>query len=232
MAFEEVLDLDEDGQLGRHSDGYHVAIFGSPGDDAWAWRFEGHHVSVNTTVVAGQPIVAPLFLGANPAQVRQGGRVVIAPLLREEQLARDIITGLPPQLRGQAIITGTAPANIVTGTAVTASGPLRPAGITASRLPEEARGMLSQLLGVYLDRLAPDLAGAERQGIAETNTTFAWAGGLRDGDGCYYRIQAPGLLIEYDNTQRNANHAHTVLRRPGDDFGATLLSRHLAAERP
>ena len=66
MAFEEVLDLDEQGQLGRHSSGYHAAIFGDPGDDAWAWRFEGHHLSVNVTVVAGQPLVAPLFLGANP----------------------------------------------------------------------------------------------------------------------------------------------------------------------
>lgn len=144
MAFEEVLDLDENEQLGRHSDGYHVAIFGSPGEGAWAWRFEGHHVSVNTTVIGGQPIVAPLFLGANPAQVRHGDRVVVAPLLREEQLARDIITGLPSQLRERVIIAGTAPADIVTGTAVTASGPLRPAGITASRLPEEAADRVRQ----------------------------------------------------------------------------------------
>ena len=90
--------------------------------------------------------------------------------------------------------------------------------------------MLGELLGIYLDRLAPDLADAEQRGIAEREAAFAWAGGLREGDGCYYRVQAPGLLIEYDNTQRNANHAHTVLRRPGDDFGASLLPGHLAAE--
>src|SRR6516162_10039196 len=57
MAFEEVLDLDEREQLRRHSDGYHVAIFGNPGDDAWAWRFEGHHISVNATIIGGQPVV-------------------------------------------------------------------------------------------------------------------------------------------------------------------------------
>jgi hypothetical protein len=232
MAFEEVLDLDEREQLGRHSDGYHVAIFGSPGDDTWAWRFEGHHISVNATIVAGQPVVAPLFLGANPAQVRDRGQVVIAPLLREEQLARAIITGLPPGLQQQAVIAATAPRDIITATAAAADSPLRPPGITASSLPVQARGMLAQLLGIYLDRLAPDLADAGQRATAEREAAFAWAGGLREGDGCYYRIQAPGLLIEYDNTQRNANHAHTVLRRPGDDFGAALLPAHLAAEHP
>src|SRR6266700_3416050 len=66
MAFEEVLDLDEHGRRGRHSDDYHVAVLGMPGDDTWAWRFEGHHLSVNVTVADGQPRVAPLFMGANP----------------------------------------------------------------------------------------------------------------------------------------------------------------------
>jgi hypothetical protein len=232
MAFEEVLDLDEHGQLGRHSDGYNVAVFGEPGDDAWAWRFEGHHLSVNVTVIAGKPVVAPLFLGANPAQVRQDDQIVIAPLLREEQFARAIITGLPPELCDRALIVGAAPADIITTTAATADSPLRPAGIMASQLPAQVRGQLSQLLGVYLDRLAPDLAEAEHRKITGGDVAFAWAGGLGEGDGHYYRIQASGLLIEYDNTQRNANHAHTVLRRPGDDFGASLLASHLAAGHP
>ena len=231
MAFEEVLDLDEHGQLGRHSSGYHVAVFGSPGDDAWAWRFEGHHVSVTVTIVGGQPVVAPLFLGANPAQVRHDGQLVVAPLLREEELARALVTGLPPALRDLAVIAGTAPADIITATAAVAGSPLQPAGITLSRLPEQARGQLRQLLGVYLDRLAPDLADGEHHAIADGDVTFAWAGGLPDGAAHYYRIQAPGLLIEYDNSQRHANHAHTVLRRPGQDFGASLLASHLAAER-
>jgi hypothetical protein len=231
MGFEEVLDLDEHGERGRHSDGYNVAVFGDvEADGAWGWRFEGHHLSVNVTVVDGQPVVAPLFLGANPAQVRHDGEVVIAPLLREERLARDIVTALRPDLRSQAIISSAAPFDIVTANAPSAGAALQPPGIMASRLPEEERGKLRRLLGIYLDRLAPDLAGAEHVKIADGDVSFAWAGGLREGDGHYYRIQAPGLLVEYDNTQRNANHAHTVLRRPGDDFGAALLASHLAAE--
>jgi Protein of unknown function (DUF3500) len=226
MALEEVLDLDERGQVGRRSDGYHVAVFGSPGDDGWAWRFEGHHLSVNVTVTAGRPVVGPLFLGANPAQVRDhDGRVVAAPLLREEDLARALVAGLPPALRDQAVISATTPRDIITTTAATA-GPLAPPGVPASRLPGEARSQLDQLVTIYLGRLAPGLAEDEQRNIATADPTFAWAGGLRAGQGHYYRIQAPGLLVEFHNAQRSANHAHTVLRRPGRRL------RRVAAARP
>ena len=230
MALEEVLDLDERGALRRRSDGYHVAVFGRPGDDGWAWRFEGHHLSVNVTVTRGLPVVGPLFLGANPAQVRDAdGAVVAAPLLREEELARALVAGLPQALRNQAVISAAAPRDIITATKATADL-LAPPGVPASRLPGEARSQLSRLVRIYLARLAPELAEAEQHRIEAADPTFAWAGGLRGRQGHYYRIQAPGLLIEYHNAQDGANHAHTVLRRPGDDFGASLLPGHLAAE--
>ncbi len=220
MAFEEVLDLDEGGRRGRRSDGYHVAVFGSPGDGAWAWRFEGHHLSVNVTVIAGHPLAGPLFMGANPARVHHGGQAVIAPLLYEEDLARAIITGLPPALRDRAIVTGAAPDDIVSAAAVTA-GSLEPVGITASMLPGQGKSQFAQLLGIYQGRLAPGLAGASHPEPAADQITFAWAGGLREGNACYYRIQAPGLLIEYCSSRQDPSHAHTVIRRPGADFGAS-----------
>ncbi|HEV3379534.1 MAG TPA: DUF3500 domain-containing protein [Trebonia sp.] len=252
MAFEELLDLEEQEELRRHNDGYYVALFGTPGGEAWGWRFEGHHLSVNVTVVGGQPVVAPLFLGSNPARVLDDGDLVAAPLLREEALARDLVTSLPPALRNRAVIAGNAPSDIVTAMAASTGSALEPAGVTVAELPGDARDLLCRLLRVYTGRLAPGLAdtgladtglagmgpgdtgpgdtGRDRIGDAET--TFAWAGGLRPGDGHYYRIQGPGLLIEYDNTQRDGNHAHSVLRRPGADFGSSLLASHLAGERP
>lgn len=231
MAFEELLDIEEHEELGRHSDGYYVALFGTPGEDAWGWRFEGHHVSVNVTIAGGQPLVAPLFLGSNPARVLDDGDLVAAPLLREEAMARDLVTGLPSALRERAVIAGAAPSDIVTAMAASTDGVLEPAGITVAELPAQSRGLLSRLLRVYTGRLAPGLADAGQARIWNAETTFAWAGGLRSGDGHYYRIQGPGLLVEYDNTQRRANHAHTVLRMPGEDFGASLLAGHLATER-
>lgn len=218
MALEEVLDIDEDGRRGRHSNGYHVAVFGTPGDDSWAWRFEGHHLSVNVTVTDGQPLVAPLFMGANPAQVRHDGQVVIAPLLREEELARAIITAVPPRLREEAVIVGPAPDEII-ATVPAADGTLQPAGIRASQLLGQCRDQLDRLLGIYLARLVPDLARAEHDRLTGSDPAFAWAGGQREGEASYYRIQAPGLLIEYRNSHCDSGHAHTVIRRPGSDFG-------------
>jgi hypothetical protein len=57
---------------------------------------------------------------------------------------------------------------------------------------------------------------------------FAWAGGQKHREPHYYRVQGPGLLIEYDNTQNDANHIHSVWRDPTDDFGAGLLAQHYA----
>lgn len=230
MAFEEVLDLDEGGQLSRHSDDYYVLVFGDPGGELWGWRFEGHHLSVTATVAADRAIVAPLFLGSNPARVEHGGHTVLSPVWREEEWARAIITGMPEALRSQAIIADVAPRDIVTGTDHRIPQRLEPPGIPAARLEGPARDLLGRLVNAYLDRLAPALARDESARLDTGAVTFAWAGGLRPGEGHYYRLQADDLLIEYDNTQRGANHAHTVLRRPGADFGEQLLPRHLATE--
>ena len=54
----------------------------------------------------------------------------------------------------------------------------------------------------------------------------AWAGAMKAGEPHYYRIQGPGILIEYDNTQRRANHVHAVWRDPTGDFGVDTLAHH------
>ena len=80
-----------------------------------------------------------------------------------------------------------------------------------------------QLLGIYRPaRPGPGPPASTMR--LDSKVTFAWAGGLLAGDAHYYRIQEPGLLIEYGNSQRHADHAHTVLRRPGHDFGASQLA--------
>ena len=43
----------------------------------------------------------------------------------------------------------------------------------------------------------------------------------------YYRLQGPTFLIEYDNTQNDGNHIHSVWRDFDRDFGRDLLRDHL-----
>ena len=68
------------------------------------------------------------------------------------------------------------------------------------------------------------LAAVRNAGL--DNIKFAWMGGAVKGEPHYYRIQGPSFLIEYDNTQGNANHVHSVWRDFKGDFGRDLLTEH------
>jgi len=229
MALEEVLDHTEGGGRDRRSDDYWVVVFGDPAPDGrWGWRFEGHHVSVSVTVAGGQVSAGPVFLGANPATVSYAGRPVLRPLAPEEDLARALLDAMGPAGRDRAVISGTAPDDIISYTHPRAPERAEPLGVPAGSLGPTARALLDHLLGLYLDRLRPELAAAEAARLRPAELHFAWAGPRHPGAGHYYRIQGPDLLIEYDNTQNGANHAHTVLRRPRSDFGADVLAAHYA----
>ncbi|MET8065459.1 DUF3500 domain-containing protein [Micromonospora sp. NPDC005686] len=234
MALEEVLDRAEDWRRGRHSGDYQVAIFGDPArDDRWGWRFEGHHLSVSMTVAGDRVSPAPVFLGANPATVRHAGRPVTRPLGPEEDLARELLDALGPDGRAAAIIAAEAPADIISATRATAPDRLDPLGVPRGRLGPTGRALLDRLVALYLDRLPPELAAREAARLDGGELHFAWAGPVQPGRRHYYRVQGEDLLIEYDNTTDDGNHAHTVLRRPAGDFGADVLAaHHAAAHRP
>lgn len=229
VALEEVLDRREGWARGRHSNDYWVTVFGDPAaGDAWAWRFEGHHVSVTMTVRGDEVSPAPVFLGANPARVAYAGRPVVRPLAPEEDLARELLDAMGPAARGQAIISDQAPPDIRTSVNPRAEAPIEPLGIAGARLDPTARAMLDQLVALYLTRLPGELADREADRLDIRELHFAWEGPTRPGQRHYYRVQGPDLLVEYDNTTDDGNHAHTVLRRPASDFGDDILSRHRA----
>ena len=232
IGLEEVLDRAERWQRGRHSDDYWIVVFGDPRrDDAWGWRFEGHHLSVTMTIVGDQVVPTPVFLGANPARVEYAGRTVVRPLAPEEDLARALLAELTPAARAEAVVATAPPADIRSSVSPQVDGVFTPLGIGSGRLGPTARDLLDQLVGAYLDRLPPALAAAERTRIAGTELHFAWEGSDRPRTGHYYRVQGSDLLIEYDNTANDANHAHTVLRRPASDFGRDVLAEHYSGVR-
>jgi hypothetical protein len=229
VALEEVLDRAEGWQRGRHSNDYWLVVFGDPAhDDAWGWRFEGHHLSVSATVRDERVSPTPLFFGANPARVRYRDSTVLGPLELEEQLARTLLDAMSPEERSIAVLGDIAPNDILSGRQGRVDAALEPRGVSADRLEPGARAALDRLVDLYLDRLTPELARQEAVAVDRDAVTFAWAGPLRPGSGHYYRIQAPDLLIEYDNTQNDANHVHSVLRRPRSDFGGDILRAHRA----
>ncbi|HZM84664.1 MAG TPA: DUF3500 domain-containing protein, partial [Candidatus Limnocylindrales bacterium] len=221
IALEEVLDRREGWRRGRHSNDYWVAVFGDPArDDRWSWRFEGHHLSVTMTIVDGRVSPAPVFLGANPHRVHYRDRTVLQPLYLEEELARALLAAMDPAQRDQAIVADHAPYDIRSGTSAS-STLIEPMGVHSGRLDPDPRAILDDLVRIFLDRLPPELAPS-----AGEEVYFAWEGPILPGGRHYYRIQGDDLLIEYDNTTEDGNHAHTVLRRPKGDFGDDVLARH------
>jgi hypothetical protein len=221
IALEEVLDRRERWQRGRHSEDYKVIVFGAPGDDRWAWRFEGHHLSVTMTVIDGVVSPAPVFLGANPARVDLAGRAVLRPLGVEEDLGRELLLAMTPKARERAVVADQAPYDIHSGPRPSASA-LAPLGVHRSDLRPEEQSMLDRLVEIYTGRLAvPFFTGS-------ADVHFAWEGPPGPGTRHYYRIQSDDLLIEFDNTTADGNHAHTVLRRPRGEFGGDLLAAHHA----
>ncbi len=222
IALEEVLDQVEGGRSdSRHSGDYWLSVFGRPGVEPWGLRFEGHHVSVHATVAAGDVTLTPFFLGANPAVVRDAGRVVMAPLAVEEQLGFDLLHALTAEQRAAATLSDQAPADIVTRNRPRVDTPLDTAGVPLSALGGAAALAGRELVRVYLDRFPDGVMRPSTDGLR-----FGWAGALEPGRGHYYRLAGLRLLIELDNTQNGANHVHTVVRDSGADFGEDLLVAH------
>lgn len=219
----------------RDPQNYHFWIFGAPvAGQPWGWRFEGHHISLNFTSAGGVSVATPSFIGANPAQVRAGPYAGWRLLANEEDAARTLVRSLDAAQRARAIIAATAPSDIITGNARSVVLELVD-GLPASAMNAAQRDLLRHLLAEYLDNMDPAIAGPRYARIEETGFErlhFAWAGTVEPGGPHYYRIHGPTLLIEYDNTQNDANHIHSVWRDLENDFGEDLLRLHYERAGP
>lgn len=283
MGLENVLDQIEgfvaifDRERGRDPGLYYLRVLGEPGGDRpWGWRFGGHHVSLNNLVVDRVLVsTTPCFMGADPACSPLLGGAVNRPLARVEDLARDLVRSLSPELAARAVLLPKAPSDFVTANRTVLSGgdrvlPLAaiwrderfpddgdqeklqqlsgaidaaadfqesdhaaveytetPKGVSAHDLDADQRKLLRALLGTYFDRVPDGLSPLPAWDEAALDAVhFAWAGPTEAGAPHYYRLQGPRLLIEWDNTQRDANHAHSVWRDPSSDFGLDVLTAH------
>jgi hypothetical protein len=214
----------------RNPDLYYLAIFGEPGASPWGWRFEGHHLSVNVTHGGAEgDAVSPLFFGANPARVPSGPHAGLRILADEEDVARALLESFDAAAREQVIIAPETTNDIVTTNVPKVDG-LSFDGLPASAMTPDQRAQLRTLIEVYARRLSPAEADAQLARIEATfdKVHFAWAGGTAVGEKHYYRVHGPTFLIEYDNSQNDANHVHTIWRDLERDFGGDLLREHLA----
>ena len=211
---------------------YFFTVFGKPdGKHVWGWRLDGHHLSFNFTsdrkkIVAG----TPGFIGSNPAVVLNGPEKGKEILHDETSLGLSLVNSFNEKQLIAAVISADAPADILT-TDKRVAVITDKKGISYAELTTGQQKALMQLLSLYIKRYTHLFAEAMMTDIEKAglkNLVFSWAGSTEDGVGHpkYYRIQGPTIIIEYDNTQNNANHVHTVVRDLKNDFGGDVLLEH------
>jgi hypothetical protein len=235
MDLENVLKAIEPPRTGpnaivRDPELYFVSIYGDPnGKTPWGWKFEGHHISVNFTLLDGKPIVlAPSFFGSNPAVVKEGPQAGKRALREEEESARMLMAAFTEEQRKKATFAAEAPREMLTAENREAKM-LESVGISYAEMSPPQRRALEKVLDAYLGRVADELAKARLEALQKAGLdkiTFGWAGTLDVGGPHYYRVQGPSFLIEYDNVQNNANHIHSVWRDFDGDFGRDILREH------
>ena len=228
---EDVLrELEHDDGSTRNPDLYFFTFFGEPSaTGSWGWRYEGHHCSQNWTVVNGKLIgSSPQFFGANPAEVHEGPMKGTRVLSTEEDLGRSLVKSLSGGQRTEGILSTSAPGDILT-TNQRKAAIQADKGIAYSMLNKDQQGNLLALIEEYLSAQPKAEAQRRLDKIRQAGfdqIKFAWMGGMEKGQGHYYRVQGSTFLIEYDNTQNDANHIHCVWREFNGDWGADLLAEH------
>jgi hypothetical protein len=225
-------DAGESGWTGRDPHFFWFRILGDPGNGSpWAWRANGHHLAVHVTLVGDELAATPQFFGANPAKVPHTG---FRTLPIEEDLARDLLATFDREQAAIAVSGPIAPGDILTRRDPVADPALIPVGLTHAQMRAPQRDLLGQLVRQYLERVTPEVSDLSWRTVTEAGldtVRFTWAGSDRRGEGHYYAVTGPTFLLEYDNTQSNANHVHTVWRDLRNDWGADVLAQHYAAHQ-
>jgi hypothetical protein len=226
-SLEEVLYLFESGEesarrVKRHPHRYYISIFGDPsGDAAWGWRFEGHHLSLNYTIKNGEILSStPEFFGANPGLIDAGPGRSLRVLGRREDLARSILKSASAEQQAKIWISKEAPHDIRgPGAAQPEVG--EPAGVAVADMTPEQQKLMKDLVGEYLTAMPASVVRRRVKEIEEGGVDkvhFAWWGGSELNEPHHYVVQGPSFVIEYNNTQNQANHVHSIWRNLSGDF--------------
>ena len=216
----------------RDPDLYYWTVFGDPGSDKepWGWRVEGHHISLNFSLWGDKFIsMTPFFFGANPAEVRKGPKKGLRILDQREDLAFELMSSLDQGQTSKATIYGEAPYDILTYNASRVSLPPEE-GLPASKMNDTQKGILRNLVNVYVNQVRTDMAQEKLQRLEEEGFDglhWAWGGPVEEGKEHYYRIHGGNFVVEFDNRQNGANHIHSVWRDVENDFANDVLREHL-----
>ena len=234
-------------EVERGSGYYSFVVYGTPAaKGTWGWSAEGHHVSVNITVVDGRISSTPFFLGSDPAEVKDGPQKGLRILAGEEDLARELVLSLDDAQRKIAVVSPTTHGDIVTFNQRKADPLYVPQvgvwslGLPVGKMTAPQKATLRRLLDTQLANMPEEVAAERAKRLYASDFDqifFAWTGSLKRAERYYYRVQGPTFLLEHDHSQpisgsvadKTPNHIHNVWREFDGDFGDDLLRQHYNA---
>ncbi|WP_405384802.1 DUF3500 domain-containing protein [Maribacter sp. LLG6340-A2] len=229
IALENVLAASSGDPVYRDPEQYYIAIYGDPAkEDVWMWSFEGHHVALQFTTVDNKVSYTPRFFGSNPGRILEGERKGFSPLINEEDMGLQLIHMLNAAQQKVAIVSDKTYNDIISFNSPVAEKPAVE-GLMVQDMTEPQKKLLMDIIYEYASTIPADQAMQRMGNIRKEefeDLRFAWAGATELGKAHYYRIQGATFMIEFDNSQNNANHIHTVWRDFDGDFGRDILKEH------
>ena len=215
---------------------YFFAFFGSPQENQWGYKLEGHHLSLNFTFVSDKLSVTPFFVGTDPAEYLISEYAGWRVLGQEEDLGRKLIILLTEQQKKKAIQSIDVPGDIITS-AESGKRLVDHWGIKGNELDKNQKAILQNIIREFVFNLGYEKAVLEYDKIVKAgidNVYFGWIGGLEEKQAHYYILNGPTFLIEFDNNggpRRSANHIHAIWREKGNEYGEDVLKLHYQAEK-
>ncbi|QPH55405.1 DUF3500 domain-containing protein [Pontivivens ytuae] len=208
----------------RNSERFSLTVYGEPGDGPWAWRWEGHHLTLSLTLVGDRVVsVTPNAFASEPNTVPSGPHAGMVVLEEEEMLGRQLFADLAQPNRDRALLREASFGNVLT----TAGNERRfgndRAGVPLADLPQAQADLAVRLIEVYaVDPLTTALAEEQSARIREGDlmaTRFGWAGADLDGPSIYYRLHGDTFVIEFATVRNQPQHLHTIRHDPERNLG-------------
>lgn len=226
---------------------YNFTLFGLPSRSApWGWQLFGHHLAINCLTLGTQTVLTPIFMGAEPNLIDAGPHAGLTLFAAQEHTALTLIRSLDPAtLRRVRIYTQLHGAEYppgrfhradqrTLGGAFQDNRTITHEGALATSLTDAQQERLRALIALSIEHLPPRALAAKLAEIAAhwAATRFCWIGGVERGEGFYYKVHSPVVMIEFDhhsgvfleNKKALPFHVHTIVRTPnGNDYGKELL---------
>jgi hypothetical protein len=206
---------------------YSISIFGKPSTEStWGWRLEGHHLSLNCTLVDGQTFsITPSFWGSSPVRVTSGKYTGMELFKQEQELSLKLVNSLSDsQKRKSEMGSGNGPEAV---SRVSREEYENLPGIRFLELSESQQKMLEQIVLLFAEKYRPAIVEQinNRKKIFDPSSLkFSYVFSSR-GYISYFCIITSEYLIEFDN--QGGNHIHAAWRDFDGDFGRDLIGEHL-----